>query len=303
MPCYKPTKCYKLHNQKTANGKAVISFKRPVWCEPFEEMQVPCGGCVGCRINHSRTWALRCYHEASLYDSNCFITLTFRDDCLDPEGSLRKPDFQKFMKRLRKEFPGRNIRYYHCGEYGSELQRPHHHACLFNFDFPDKTLWTIRDNTRLYRSRTLERLWPFGFCTIGEVTFQSAAYVARYIHKKITGKSAKDHYIKVDPESGEIFKIQPEYTTMSRRPGIGKGWFDKHGHDCFPKDFLTIEGKKFKPPSYYDRLYGEQEPEKMDEIKERRRQYAKQNGLTSKQLANAEEATSKRVNKMKRGIE
>ena len=303
MPCYKPIPAYKLKGVTTHNGKAKIVFKRPVWCEQYEEMKVPCGGCVGCRVTHSRTWALRCYHEASLYEDNCFLTLTFRDDCIDPKGSLRKSDFQKFMKRLRKEFPGHKIRYFHCGEYGSQLGRPHHHACLFNFDFPDKELWTIRDQTRLYRSRTLERLWPFGFCTIGEVTFQSAAYVARYIHKKITGKRAKDHYRKVDPETGELFDIQPEYTSMSLKPGIGHAWFEKHGHDCYPKDFLTIEGKKFKTPAYYDRLYGEQEPQKMDEVKERRRQYAIENPITQQELDNSERAVEKRVNRMKRGIE
>ena len=170
-----------------------------------------------------------------MYDENCFITLTYDDDNLHSGGSLVKADFQKFMKRLRKKF-GSGVRYYHCGEYGEKNGRPHHHACLFNFRFPDCEPLDIAgrssDLPPLYVSRSLLELWPFGLHTIGVVTFDSAAYVARYVMKKITGDKAASHY------NGRL----PEYTTMSRRPGIGRAWYDKFKSDCYPSDELVIRG-------------------------------------------------------------
>ena len=264
MPCYKPLKGWysRIRNE---SGKRSIVFKasqgyndRPV--------SVPCGQCVGCRLERSRQWAMRCLNEASLYDCNCFITLTFSAECL-VDNSLHKEDFQKLMKRLRKRY-GSGVRYFHCGEYGEKFQRPHHHACLFNFDFPDKELWTVRNGVRLYRSESLEKLWPFGFCTIGDVTFESAAYVARYIMKKVTGEKADDHY------NGRV----REYITMSRRPGIGRAWIEQFKSDVYPSDAVVVRGDVIcKPPKYYDSLYELDEPKKMDILKRDRICTAKDN--------------------------
>ena len=209
MPCYHP-----LDAARTAAG--IIIFHRN-HSNIVEVLKLPCGQCVGCRLERSRQWAIRCVHEASLYDDNCFITLTYRDADLPADMSLNLKHFQKFMKRLRKRF-GSGIRFYHCGEYGTLLGRPHYHACIFNFDFPDKKLFTIRDGINLYTSQALDELWPYGFSTIGSVTFESAAYTARYIMKKINGDAAKDHYEYVNPSTGEISLRKPEYTTMSRLP-------------------------------------------------------------------------------------
>lgn len=188
---------------------------------------------------------MRCVHEASLYERNCFITLTYNDEHVPPGGGLQVKDFQDFMKRLRFRY-GSGIRFFHCGEYGEKFSRPHYHACLFNFDFPDKELWKNERDVKLYRSEALEDLWEDrGFCTVGDVTFESAAYVARYITKKVTGDRADAHY-------GDR---RPEYTTMSRRPGIGKGWFERFASDVFPSDEVVVRGKEMKPPKYYDRLF------------------------------------------------
>ena len=148
-----------------------------------------------------------------MWDRNCFVTLTYNDEHLPANGSLNKRDITLFLKRLRKRY-GKGIRYYQCGEYGELLSRPHHHAILFNHDFEDKQLWSVRGGVRLYRSASLEQLWPYGYSTIGDVTFESAAYVARYVVKKITGEREGEHY------RGKM----PEFATMSRRPGIGRGW-------------------------------------------------------------------------------
>lgn len=209
------------------------------------EVQIPCGQCIGCRLERSRQWAIRCMHEASLHDDNCFITLTYADEHLPPGGTLRPRDFQLFMKRLRKKF-GPGIRFFQCGEYGAGLGRPHHHALLFGHDFEDKVYWTQRNGQKYYVSADLMELWPFGWHTIGNVTFESAAYTARYIMKKINGDEAEDHY-------GE--KI-PEYITMSRRPGIAKKWYDQFKNDVYPHDYVIIrDGIKCRPPAYYDKLY------------------------------------------------
>lgn len=312
MTCYHPINAYK--SRQKIDGKYSVVFKD---CGPaYTPIKLPCNQCIGCRIERSRQWALRCVHEASLYTYNCFITLTYDDSHLDTNGSLNVSDFQLFMKRLRKQFQGLDpvirdgvtshpIRFFHCGEYGSQLGRPHHHACIFNFDFPDKELWSVRDGVRLYRSKALEELWPFGFSTIGDVTYESAAYVARYIMKKINGKRALLHYGNVDESTGELSVRMPEYITMSRRPGIAFDWFAKFKNDVFPKDFITCKGKKLRPPKYYDRIYDLEHPEQMEAIRKNRVDLMRDNAdnITVERLAVREQSTKLKVNKLIRSYE
>lgn len=226
---------------------------------------LPCGQCIGCRLERSRQWAMRIMHEASLYEDNCFLTLTYDPQKLPADGSLVKADFQNFMKRLRFEYSGRLVRYYHCGEYGERLKRPHYHACIFNLDFSDKILWKIVNDQRLYTSDKLTSIWQNGFCSIGSLTFDSAAYVARYCTKKIFGKDAEAHY------GGR----QPEYATMSLKPGIGFGWYQKFKGDAFPSDYLIVSGSKCKPPRYYDKKLEGEDPLMFEMIKIARRESAK----------------------------
>ena len=142
MVCFSPLQAFKLEGWHQYGLPPV--FKRPAG--PHRELQLPCGQCVGCRLERSRQWVVRCIHEASLYENNCFLTLTYSDDCLPNGNDLIYRHFQLFMKRLRKRF-GSNIRFYMCGEYGDLFGRPHYHACLFNFDAPDKVLYR---RTRVY---------------------------------------------------------------------------------------------------------------------------------------------------------
>lgn len=148
---------------------------------------------------------MRCMHEASLYENNCFITLTYSDENLPLNGSLDYDAPVLFMKKLRKKF-GPNIRSYGCAEYGEKYKRPHYHLCLFNHDFHDKkpfnhTHWGNNDN-RLYNSNDLESLWDLGHSSVGKFTFETAAYVARYVTKKITGPAAADHYQSINAYTG-----------------------------------------------------------------------------------------------------
>lgn len=251
MPCYRPI--------TLASGQVVPCTRH----------------CIQCRLLYAFEWATRCTHEASLYTHNCFVTLTYDDRRLpagyDVSQGLIYRHFQKdFLDALRarcggfdvvkhhkagawdakhnKPYPDfhRPIRYYMAGEYGDLNMRPHWHALLFNFDFSDKYYWRTSDNGDLiYRSPTLEELWPYGNSDIGSVTFKSAGYVARYANKKVYGDLADKHY------NGRV----PEFCRQSRKPGLGSGWFDKYWSDVYPNDFVVVNGRKRKPPRFYDKLF------------------------------------------------
>lgn len=250
MPCYRPIHGYRAI-EKTDKGKRGFTTSSSLGYLDMP-MTIPCGQCIGCRLEKSRQWAIRCLYEAQMYDQNCFLTLTYDNENYPKDHSLHLEDVQKFFKRLRKKFPENKIRYLMCGEYGDKYSRPHYHACVFNFDFQDKELWDIKNNNKLYISETLNELWNKGYCIIGDVTFDSAAYVARYVTKKIN-KSEED-YTRVNYIDGQYFPVKPEFATMSRRPGIGKDWFDKFKGDVYPHDYVIINGKKIKPPKYFDKL-------------------------------------------------
>lgn len=264
VPCYHPLTGY-FSKQVNVSGKRSLVFtsSNALLNSPI---QVPCGRCIGCRLDRSLSWALRCVHEASLYDKNCFITLTFSGD----HPKLRVCDFQNFMKRLRQKIAPDKVRFFHCGEYGSKYSRPHHHACLFGYDFPDKVLFKDSSGGKIYTSPILEALWPFGFSTIGDVTFESAAYVARYVLKKWSKEDLKsqglfDAMVKFDKDSNKFFAatkcglsyngLKPEYITMSRRPGIGADWFKRFSSDVYPGGFCVVNGKRVRPPKFYDSKY------------------------------------------------
>lgn len=271
MPCYHPQTVYR-SNVLTANGKRQLVWDKRK--STGDTLQIACTQCIGCRLEKSRTWACRISNEASLYDQNCFITCTYSPEHLPADGSLEPaPEFSKFIKRLRKKY-GADIRFFMCGEYGEQLGRPHYHACLLNFDFPDK--YIFRRSSRgdfIYRSPSLEKLWGKGHCEIGQVTFESAAYVARYITKKVTGQGAEAHYSSLDAETGEITTKIPEYINMSRKPGIGAPWLQKFSSDVYNYDQLVIRGGvKIPPPRYYNNQYEVLNPEHYAKIKAKRLQ-------------------------------
>lgn len=301
MPCFRPLDAWQAVSPN-ANGKRPVAFEPSVHFQNY--VQVPCGQCVGCRLERSRQWAMRCVHEASLYRDNCFLTLTYDDQHLPFDGSLRKRDFQLFMKRFRKKC-GSNIRFFHCGEYGEKTRRPHYHACIFNYDFPDKVLYNIRDGNRLFISPILSGLWPFGFSTIGALTFETAAYTARYIMKKVTGDGAEDHYTVVDPNTGEVYELQPEYTTMSRRPGIGAEWYKRFKSDVYPSDEVVIRGQKMKPPKFYDKLLDKANAGLFEIIKEDRIEGMRkhEDEVTPERLAVRERVQLERAKRLVRNVE
>lgn len=272
-----------MDDYSTETGKGKLVFN-PSYGFPKTRMEIPCGQCIGCRLDRARAWAIRIMHEASLYDENCFVTLTYADHQLPENGSLQKRDMVLFMKRLRKRFPAIKIRFFQCGEYGELLQRPHHHLILFNFNFPDRKPFRRSNGNQLYLSEALAELWPHGLHSIGELTFDSACYTARYILKKITGESAEDHY------NGRI----PEYTTMSRMPGIGKEWYDKYQSDLYNHDKCVVDDSFIaRPPKYYDRLYDLQQPMHFASIKRKRAAAAKVNPENTSERREVKEKLAK----------
>jgi len=200
-------------------------------------------------------------HELRSHEQSCFVTLTYDEKHLPESGSLNYAHFQLFIRYLRRIHP---VRFFMCGEYGSLRGRPHYHALLFGYDFPDKRPWKGRPGAELYRSPTLERLWTYGHSSIGELTYESAAYVARYCLKKTTGAFAK--FVYTDPETGEMFT--PEFARMSLKPGIGRVWFDEYADtDIFPHDNIIYKGSKNPVPRFYDKLWEKRSPDDFESVK------------------------------------
>jgi len=223
MTCFHPIPAWQIKKTNAA-GKRPITFSMPSDSWNFDFIHVPCGQCVGCRLDYSRQWAARCMCEYMSYKERglpaCFITLTYQDADLPRSNetgfpTLCKRDFVLFMKRLRKEVK-QKIRFFACGEYGSTTERPHYHAIIYGYDFGDDRYvfgWNFRRDL-FYRSPLLERLWPSGNSLIGSVSYDSCCYVARYLLKKQKGAGAAVYTEK---------DIVPEFVTMSRRGGIGYG--------------------------------------------------------------------------------
>lgn len=244
MPCFRPLRAYRSGAGRVEFGKGAVSTSD-------QPLFIPCGQCVGCRAIQAQQWALRCVHESQMHEANCFITLTFDNEHLPRDGGLDVRHWQLFAKRLRKRVGP--FRFFQCGEYGEQNLRPHYHACLFGVDFLSDRL-VLRDSGsggRLWTSDVLNATWGQGFCSLGALTYESAAYVARYVMKKVAGPSMPS-YARVDATTGEYFEVKREFVTMSRRPGVGATWFDKYMSDVFPSDEVVHNGRRFRPPRFYD---------------------------------------------------
>jgi len=302
MSCYSPLKGYRSKTRSPNGGRAVVFSLSDAYVD--RPIEVPCGQCIGCRISKSKQWATRIMHEASQHDHNTFITLTYDENNLSQKQEVVLRHFQLFMKRLRKKYQHK-IRFFHVGEYGSKTQRPHYHAILFGHDFSDKIHFKTIWGNKLYTSIQLQSLWPFGYSSIGNVTFQSAAYVSRYIIKKVSGPSAEAHYSYTNPKTGEIHQRHPEYITMSLRPGIGHDWFKKYTSDVYPHDLVVIDGRRAPPPKYYDKLYQKTNPREYQRIlnKRTRKAFAFQNDNTPERLEVREEIQIRRAELLERNLD
>lgn len=244
MSCFRPVVAF-----MPLEGGPILFRER----KNCREIKIACGQCIGCRIKKQEAWATRCLLESKLHAENSFITLTYNEENFPQYGSLNYRHWQLFAHRLRKKIGA--FRFFVAGEYGEQLSRPHYHALLFGLDFADKrkcnSVYSSRD---LYQSETLERLWPHGFSTIGNVTYESCRYTASYVCKKITGRMSEAHYSRVIPETGEIIQLEPEFARMSLRPGIGAEWFRKYYKEVEQHDAIIINGSRKRVPRYFDIL-------------------------------------------------
>lgn len=269
--------------------------------------QIPCGQCWSCRLKKSAEWATRAALETREFEHNWFITLTYDNEHLpttdymvdEETGEFYKNDgtwngylvpehFKKFMKDLRRyykyHYDWDGIRFLMCGEYGEKKGRPHYHAIIFNLPLFKDGENKLTDERALkpskykamkgmayWDSELIERIWGRGQTIVADVNWSTCAYVARYVMKKQTGKAGAEAYAA----QGKT----PVYANMSRRPGIGRNYYDDHRDEIYENDEIimkTVKGNvgSRKPPTYYDKLYDLEEPEKMADIKEQRKKAA-----------------------------
>lgn len=271
----KDAEATKEFTQKLENSKNIKSVKL-----------IPCGQCTSCRLNKSREWANRLMLEAKDFEHNYFITLTYNEEHVpikryynEETGqiitgmTLVKEDLQKFWHDLRqyweRNYNHTGVRYYACGEYGPTNNRPHYHAIVFNLPYlVDMVFYKQTEvGENLYTSETISKIWGKGYVVIGEVTWESAAYVARYVMKKMYGKEADAYY-------RSQAKI-PEFSTMSRMPGIARNYYDMHKDIIYETDEIFVRTTAngiigSRPGKYFDRLYEQEEPEKFKKIKRKR---------------------------------
>lgn len=251
VPCYFP-----LDGFNTLHDGFVMDRNHP---QVTGLMSVPCGQCIGCRLERSRQWAVRCLHEASNHDQNIFGTFTYDEPNLPKDGGLSRRHFQKFIKRLRKAVP--RIRIFYCGEYGEETFRPHYHAIIFGWEPDDKTLHSQTDGLKSFTSEKLTKIWSHGHAEFSDVTFDSCAYVARYCTKKVTGEAAAAAYETTSDETGEIISIEHPFNGMSLKPGIGIPWLEKWKHDVYSKYQIIVRGSAMRPPRAYDEYIQKHHPD------------------------------------------
>jgi hypothetical protein len=261
-------------------------------------------------------------HEAQMHEpGTChFATLTYSDEFMPADHSLSVKVSQDFMKRLRRRV-GPGVRFFLSGEYSPKALRPHYHAAFFGLclDPDDRTPWgSGKNGDPLFRSALLEDVWGCGIVACGALTLQSAGYVAGYILKHAeaaqgdgfrskaavaAAAEAKAQSLRrMNPETGEIYSVRPEFSVMSRRPGIGSAWFDKFAGDAFPSDFLMVNGSRVCVPGFYKSRLGDAEAVR---IKAKRKAAARLHAAdaTPRRLADREEVQRLRAAQFPRDFE
>jgi len=323
IPCYHPLKAVRTNN--LVDGKKKIIFWKPGMDEQLvindgcEILKIPCGQCVGCRLEYSRQWAVRCCLEAKQYKHNYFVTLTYDNEFvplrehvkvnvdtgevedIETVMTLLPDDLKGFMKRLRtnmqRESDHIGIRFFACGEYGPKNMRPHYHLILFNCPLPDLVFERYSDGYTYYRSPLLEKTWKKGFVLVTDFSFETAAYVARYMLKKHKGKDSGFY-----AERG----IEPEFTRCSRKPGLARAYLDENADFIYNYDQVIITNGKgvpirCKPPKYFDRIFDELSHTALEDLKAGRKEtaiHSMQNELSKTDLCEEEYLTVKENNKM-----
>ena len=293
MSCYHPIAGYPDFSSVTDNGKRVYKLngrydpelKR---IDPYY-ISIPCGRCIGCRLDYSRAWADRMMLELDHSKKAVFLTLTYDNDHVpfteqEYTGefgcfSLNKRDLQLFFKRLRKQFKGYEIRFYAVGEYGTNTFRPHYHAIVFGLgleDFRDRKLLGSNElGQPHFKSDYLASIWQNGFCVIADVSWETMAYVSRYVQKKVY---AGYNFLT------DQFDAVPEFSLMSRRPGIG-GYYMQDHPELFDYSVIHVKGcpKDIQIPRYFMKKLELTEPDLFAKIQDERKKFSEDHILLKMQ--------------------
>ncbi|WGL31465.1 replication initiator protein [Dipodfec virus UOA04_Rod_1082] len=294
MTCFHPLTAYKAYSSVfDLRPEIVFSEYKAERAAKYEKIQLPCGQCLGCRLDYSRDWSIRCMHELKYSKDAWFITLTYDDQHLPSDLSLDPDHLRDFWKRFRK-FVGSKVRYFACGEYGDRFQRPHFHSIVFFDSVQEKKLvGRLKSGFPVFNSEVLVSSWPFGYVSIANVSLNTCAYVARYVTKKLTGKQ-NDFYsesFEVDDDGvitssfkRDFFRypdgrIKP-FCRCSRMPGLGRRFIEEFYSDVYPLDkcvfFQDGKPKSFSVPRYYDKFLETYHPELWSDVKESRLQKAQE---------------------------
>jgi len=250
---YKENKAYRLVSQESRSWflemlPDYISHKL---------IEVPCGGCISCRLNYSRDWAIRCTLEALQYDCNYFLTLTYDDDHIHygktGNATIYKPDLDKFIHDLREKLRYHckieKFKYFYCQEYGDSSMRPHAHLILFNCPLPDLIDYFPQEDGSIVRqknnmtgdfyfySQFIKDIWPNGNILLAPCCWDTNAYVSRYILKKQKGKNSKVY--------SRDLCVEPPYIRMSQ--GIGANYLKSHFDDLIDNPYLVMPRDHKKP--------------------------------------------------------
>lgn len=265
------------------------------------ELKLPCGKCPECCKDYYTQWATRGSRELALWDSSVFITLTYSDEKLPPDGSLRKKDCQDFIKRIKKRFRSTKknpIRQIYCGEYGSKTHRPHYHVILFNCDFVDRKKWRVTDQGKqVYISQELTDLWGNGHAEFGYAEPGSVAYLFKYIlKKKSRAEKKKPLYIERD---GTTWEVAHEFIEASRNPGIGA---HMRASNSIKKGYLAVNGVRTKLPKYYMEHLKQNDPRCAEEISDRKFDYASQKPRESELRKQQKENAQKKLTDTKKRL-
>ena len=255
MTCYHPCAIEKLKpTHSNYNPKHKIRFLGPVenildldvYNTAVSDIEiVPCGHCIGCRIDKARDWAVRIFCESETTpERSWFLTLTY-DDFHMSDISLDKKDFQKFIKDLRNYLyykNGSSIRYFGCGEYGDKSGRKHFHIIVFGLGDLDIKPRTANNGYIYYQSDILNQIWDKGFVVVAELNINTASYVARYTLKK---QGLKKY---------ENLDVQAPFLLMSTRPGIGYDYVLSHQNSLMLYNFIFCDHAYYPLPRYFKKV-------------------------------------------------
>lgn len=294
MTCINPRVAYKKSNGqytlKAISDNAVITGG----------ITVPCGQCMPCRISKTQEIATRMVHESYMHKENCFITLTYADECLPKGNTVKVEHMQKFLKKLRRKIEPQKLRVAYIGEYGEITHRAHYHACIFGWIPTDlKPFKKNMHGDQLYTSETLLKTWGLGHVTVGQFNLTTAEYTAKYLIKSFIGKDKETYY--KDRE--------PPFIRLSRRPAIGLEFYEKYKDQLYSQDHTVLDGKVRKLPKYYDGKYKKEFPQEFQQLKKQRyakgKAYLERNeNLTQETgLKAVETLTKQRIFKNKRDVE